>query len=46
MTGRPDAEPGSPAAGHDELGPRSVAFEVHDLPAIVEPLAERIDRPS
>jgi catechol 2,3-dioxygenase-like lactoylglutathione lyase family enzyme len=37
---RPDHEPGSPAAMATELGLRSVAFEVDDLPAIVEQLAK------
>jgi catechol 2,3-dioxygenase-like lactoylglutathione lyase family enzyme len=37
---RPDHEPGSPAAMANELGLRSVAFEVDDLPTIVERLAE------
>lgn len=37
---RPDHEPGSPAAMATELGLRSVAFEVDDLQAIVERLAE------
>jgi catechol 2,3-dioxygenase-like lactoylglutathione lyase family enzyme len=35
---RPDHEPGSPAAMVTELGLRSVAFEVDDLPAIIERL--------
>jgi catechol 2,3-dioxygenase-like lactoylglutathione lyase family enzyme len=37
---RPDHQPGSPAAKATELGLRSVAFEVDDLQAIVEGLAE------
>jgi catechol 2,3-dioxygenase-like lactoylglutathione lyase family enzyme len=37
---RPDHEPGSPAAMANELGLRSVAFEVVELRAIVERLAE------
>jgi len=37
---RPDAEPGSPTATANELGLRSVAFEVNDLQGIVERLAE------
>jgi catechol 2,3-dioxygenase-like lactoylglutathione lyase family enzyme len=36
---RPHHEPGSPAAMANELGLRSVAFEVDDLPAIIERLA-------
>ena len=37
---RPDHEPGSPSAMATELGLRSLAFEVDDLQAIVERLAE------
>jgi catechol 2,3-dioxygenase-like lactoylglutathione lyase family enzyme len=37
---RPDHAPGSPAAMANELGLRSVAFEVDDLPAIIERLAK------
>lgn len=37
---RPDHEPGSPAAMANELGLRSVAFEVDDLQAIIERLAK------
>lgn len=37
---RPDHEPGSPAAMPTELGLRSVTFEVEDLKAIVERVAE------
>jgi catechol 2,3-dioxygenase-like lactoylglutathione lyase family enzyme len=36
---RPEHQPGSPAATFTELGLRSVAFEVEDLEAIVERLA-------
>lgn len=36
---RPDHEPGSPAAMSTELGLRNVAFQVDDLPAIVDRLA-------
>ena len=36
---RPDHEPGSPNAMANELGLRNVAFEVDDLPAIVDRLA-------
>ncbi len=36
---RPDHEPGSPDAMANELGLRSVAFEVDDLQAIVDQLA-------
>ena len=36
---RPDHKPGSPAAMANELGLRNVAFEVDDLPALVEQLA-------
>ncbi len=36
---RPDHEPGSPAAMANELGLRSVAFEVDDLQAAVDRLA-------
>jgi catechol 2,3-dioxygenase-like lactoylglutathione lyase family enzyme len=36
---RPDNEPGSPAAMANELGLRSVAFEVDDLEAVIEKLA-------
>jgi catechol 2,3-dioxygenase-like lactoylglutathione lyase family enzyme len=36
---RPDPEPGSPAAMANELGLRSVAFEVDDLQAHVDRLA-------
>jgi catechol 2,3-dioxygenase-like lactoylglutathione lyase family enzyme len=35
---RPDHVPGSPTAMANELGLRNVAFEVEDLPAIVERL--------
>ena len=37
---RPDHQPGSPAALATELGLRSVAFEVDDVLAIVERLAQ------
>ena len=37
---RPDHEPGSPAAMANELGLRNVAFEVVDLQATVDRLAE------
>ena len=36
---RPDPEPGSPTAMANELGLRSVCFEVHDLEAAVDGLA-------
>lgn len=36
---RPDHAPGSPTAMANELGLRSVAFEVDDLPALVDRLA-------
>ncbi len=36
---RPDPEPGSPAAMANELGLRNVAFEVDDLPVVVDRLA-------
>lgn len=36
---RPDHRPGSPNAMANELGLRNMAFEVDDLPAIVERLA-------
>jgi len=36
---RPDPEPGSPAAMANELGLRSLAFEVDDLTRLVERLA-------
>lgn len=36
---RPDHQPGSPAAMATELGLRNVAFEVDDLPAVVDRLA-------
>src|SRR5260221_14650815 len=36
---RPDHEPGSPTAMANELGLRSVAFEVDDLHAVVDQLA-------
>ena len=36
---RPDSRPGSPAAMATELGLRSIAFQVDDLPAIVDRLA-------
>jgi catechol 2,3-dioxygenase-like lactoylglutathione lyase family enzyme len=36
---RPSHEPGSPTAMANELGLRSLAFEVDDLPAIIERLA-------
>ena len=36
---RPDHEPGSPTAMANELGLRSVAFEVDDLRAVVDRLA-------
>ena len=36
---RPDHEPGSPTAMANELGLRSVAFEVDDLHAVVDRLA-------
>jgi len=36
---RPDHEPGSPTAMANELGLRNVAFEVDDLPGIVDRLA-------
>ena len=38
---RPDAEPGTPDAMANVLGLRSIAFEVDDLPPIVEDLAAR-----
>jgi catechol 2,3-dioxygenase-like lactoylglutathione lyase family enzyme len=37
---RPGHEPGTPAAMANVLGLRSVAFEVEDLPAIIERLAK------
>jgi catechol 2,3-dioxygenase-like lactoylglutathione lyase family enzyme len=37
---RPDHKPGSPAAMANELGLRNVSFEVDDLQAIVDRLAE------
>jgi hypothetical protein len=37
---RPNHEPGSPAAMANELGLRSVAFEVDDVQAIIERLAK------
>jgi catechol 2,3-dioxygenase-like lactoylglutathione lyase family enzyme len=37
---RPEHEPGSPGAMANELGLRSVAFEVDDLQAIIELLAK------
>jgi catechol 2,3-dioxygenase-like lactoylglutathione lyase family enzyme len=37
---RPSHEPGSPAAMANELGLRSLAFEVEDLEAIIERLAK------
>jgi catechol 2,3-dioxygenase-like lactoylglutathione lyase family enzyme len=37
---RPESEPGSPDAMANELGLRSVAFEVNDLQEIVERLAK------
>ncbi|MBO0844626.1 MAG: VOC family protein [Nocardioides sp.] len=37
---RPDHEPGSPAAMANELGLRNVCFEVADLQAMVDSLAE------
>jgi catechol 2,3-dioxygenase-like lactoylglutathione lyase family enzyme len=37
---RPDHQPGSPAAMANELGLRSVAFEVDDVPTLVERLAQ------
>jgi catechol 2,3-dioxygenase-like lactoylglutathione lyase family enzyme len=36
---RPDHDPGSPTAMANELGLRSVAFEVDDLPGLVDRLA-------
>ena len=36
---RPDHTPGSPTAMANELGLRSVAFEVHDLKGVVDQLA-------
>jgi catechol 2,3-dioxygenase-like lactoylglutathione lyase family enzyme len=36
---RPDHQPGSPAAMANELGLRSVTFEVKDIPAILARLA-------
>lgn len=36
---RPDHEPGSPDAMANELGLRSVCFEVDDLPSVVDDLA-------
>lgn len=36
---RPDLEPGSPSAMANEIGLRNVAFEVDDLPGIVDRLA-------
>ena len=38
---RPDPVPGSPAAMANELGLRSVAFEVDDLHAVVDRLAQQ-----
>jgi catechol 2,3-dioxygenase-like lactoylglutathione lyase family enzyme len=38
---RPEPLPGSPAAPANELGIRSLAFEVNDLPAAVEHVAAR-----
>ncbi len=38
---RPDHHPGSPAAMANELGIRTVAFEVEDLDAIVDRLARQ-----
>jgi catechol 2,3-dioxygenase-like lactoylglutathione lyase family enzyme len=35
---RPDHEPGSPNAMANELGLRNIAFEVDDLPAVVDRL--------
>lgn len=37
---RPESHPGSPAAMANELGLRSIAFEVDDLPGLVERLGE------
>ena len=37
---RPDHEPGSPNAMANELGLRNVCFEVADVPAVVERLAD------
>lgn len=37
---RPDHEPGSPTAMANELGLRNVAFEVDDLPALIDQLAD------
>lgn len=37
---RPDHQPGSPAATATELGLRSIAFEVDDLPSVVARLDE------
>ncbi len=37
---RPDHSPGSPEAMANELGLRSIAFEVDDLPGVVDRLAE------
>ena len=37
---RPDHQPGSPAAMSTELGLRNVAFEVDDLDAVLDRLAE------
>ena len=37
---RPNHEPGSPDAMANELGLRSVAFEVDDLPGLLDRLAE------
>ena len=38
---RPGHEPGSPDAMANELGLRSIAFEVDDLPAVVDRLAKQ-----
>ncbi len=38
---RPDHEPGSPSAMANELGLRNVAFEVDDVQAAVDELAEK-----
>lgn len=37
---RPDHQPGSPAATATELGLRSIAFEVDDLPSVVDRLEQ------
>lgn len=42
---RPDHEPGSPNAMHNELGLRNVSFEVDDLQAILDRIAADGHRP-